>query len=166
MDTMVNAPGSGFINSAGARPGGGYTWTNATATGQMLASVVGNLGKDMRNDHPVGIPYAGGGYTKTTAPTATGIRVTCSTCVDKDFWEPARGATAAAWYLDATGGTASSRDKTDLTLYPDLVAETVRVECASCHDPHVERPSGATTQMSFMRMQNTNSSLCLACHNK
>jgi predicted CXXCH cytochrome family protein len=33
------------------------------------------------------------------------------------------------------------------------------VECASCHDPH-------STNQTFLRIANTGSAVCLACHNK
>ena len=33
------------------------------------------------------------------------------------------------------------------------------VECSSCHDPH-----GVTGTFSFLRISNTSSALCLACH--
>lgn len=52
-----------------------------------------------------------------------------------------------------------------------------KVECSSCHDPHVDygygidripsgSPTGDTTLTPFLRMSNAGSSLCLACHNK
>ena len=37
------------------------------------------------------------------------------------------------------------------------------VECASCHDPHVEETA---TRKTFLRIANTGSALCLTCHNK
>ena len=37
------------------------------------------------------------------------------------------------------------------------------VECASCHDPHVV---AVGDQVSFLRISNENSDLCLACHVK
>lgn len=46
-----------------------------------------------------------------------------------------------------------------------------RVECSSCHDPHVSYdqwaiPPGDESYRPFLIMPNTGSGLCLACHNK
>lgn len=78
-------------------------------------------------------------------------------------------------------GVAGTREKTDMILYTrtaDFVkdsdgngfAETIIsnavtepfVECASCHDPHqtVSQP------VQFLRIDNTGSNVCLACHTK
>ncbi len=47
---------------------------------------------------------------------------------------------------------------------------TSRVECSSCHDPHVDydfdSPTGQVEYTPFLIMPNTGSALCLACHNK
>lgn len=42
-----------------------------------------------------------------------------------------------------------------------------RVECSTCHDPHVEYDYASNTDYApFLIMPNTGSNLCLACHNK
>lgn len=44
-----------------------------------------------------------------------------------------------------------------------------RVECSSCHDPHVDYESGINNPKNydpFLIRPNTGSDLCLACHNK
>jgi len=44
-----------------------------------------------------------------------------------------------------------------------------RVECSSCHDPHVDYVTAALSQADyapFLITPNTGSALCLACHNK
>jgi predicted CXXCH cytochrome family protein len=41
-----------------------------------------------------------------------------------------------------------------------------RVECSSCHDPHVDYVTGNTAYTPFLIRPNTGSDLCLACHNK
>ena len=46
---------------------------------------------------------------------------------------------------------------------------TNRVECSSCHDPHVDYITAALNQADyapFLIRPNTGSGLCLACHNK
>lgn len=48
-------------------------------------------------------------------------------------------------------------------------AQTGRMECSSCHDPHVNynvAGGGNTALKPFLVMSNVGSALCLACHNK
>ena len=40
------------------------------------------------------------------------------------------------------------------------------VECGSCHDPHDGATTGGANSVSFLRVANTGSSLCLGCHDK
>jgi len=165
MDVMINAPGSGGYNASGARATVNndgvtpYTWTGAdTLTG--LPAV--GAGGDLTNDHPIGIQYAGGGYSDsdTTASAGTG---------DSDFNAASTGTVNGTnvWWVDVASGTvggtgfsgtAGTREKTDIQLYRR--GTEPYVECASCHDPH---QSDTNT---FLRIDNTGSAVCLACHNK
>jgi len=162
MDVMINAPGSGGYNAAGARLAGA-TWTAAVGASGIMPVTVANLGTDLSNDHPVGIQYCGGGWSAAT-PTASGAG---GTCKDPDFHAPATGTIggATAWWVDNTSvGTVGTRDKTDMILYARAPTSFVGnyqpfVECASCHDPHSSNPT-------FLRVQNTGSAVCLTCHNK
>jgi len=164
MDNMVNAPGSGSVALAG-------TWSGANQTGGKITGAFSNLGADLRNDHPIGIEYCGGGLTGSGA-TASG------TCADSDFV----GVTAAGgkvvstkiintkqvFWVDTTVGTAGTREKTDLALYTrDFAgaAGTPSVECASCHDPHVSK-TDVVADVNFMRVTTAGSAICLACHVK
>jgi mono/diheme cytochrome c family protein len=45
-------------------------------------------------------------------------------------------------------------------------ADGDRVECSSCHDPHVDYEIASPTYAPFLIMPNDGSKLCLACHNK
>ncbi|WP_206485972.1 cytochrome c3 family protein [Thalassotalea sp. G2M2-11] len=163
MDVMINQPGSGGYNAAGARLAG--TWTGAGVDGLMPAGIA-NLAKDLTNDHPIGIQYAGGGYTNAGG--------TPSTAADKDFKAPTKVTinSTPVWYVET--GKNAGREKTDLPLYTRnttdwqggaLAGENEPfVECASCHDPHVEDVAGSNP--TFLRIANTNSDVCLACHTK
>ncbi len=61
-------------------------------------------------------------------------------------------------------------------LHTVLAAETAgvqffggaaaRVECSSCHDPHVDYEVSSPTYYPFLIMPNDGSALCLACHDK
>lgn len=178
MNVMINQPGSGGYLSTGAALTG--IWT-----GFDKPQGIANLEKDLTNDHPIGIQYAGG---KKTGLPSTGLAV-ISEYNDQDF-VPSYGATInnkTVWWVDVPTytvngvggtGTASTRQKTDMQLYTRDVATSVGaggtsttggtamggnqpfVECASCHDPHV---SGTKT---FLRIDNTGSAVCLACHIK
>lgn len=156
MNTVINQPGSGGVNTAGAAIPGSWTGTNVTVGGQ-IAGGIALIGTDLQNDHPIGIEYAGGGLS-ASAGTAT----QAGTATDPDFFAPditVQNSTTL-WWLDVdTDGT---RDKDDILLYTRTTAGTSTpwVECASCHDPHSD------TNATFLRTANTGSAVCLACHNK
>lgn len=155
MDVVLNAPGSGGYNAAGAE-------LDAVNIGVMTGSPVPMLGPDLRNDHPVSIAYAGGACVGTTADCDPATALTG----DKDFRVAQFQAinSVDSWWVDTTSGTASQRDKTDMILYNRDFGGTPgpSVECGSCHDPH-----NATAQpVSFLRIANDNSDVCLACHIK
>ncbi|MEW5755236.1 MAG: cytochrome c3 family protein [Pseudomonadota bacterium] len=164
MDALINAPGSGGYSMSA--PDQAWTWaTGGTAdlTGR-LASGVANLGQDLRNDHPVGVQYAGGGATATNL----------SNFRDPDF-KPLLTSTIngnQVWWVDS-GTVTGSRDKSDMILYSrnDFPGATgvmqPSVECASCHDPHAgETASVSPPSVAFLRMSNAGSAVCLACHVK
>jgi predicted CXXCH cytochrome family protein len=161
MSTVINAPGSGNYNSAGFAMAGTWAGANQTA-GAISAGLITNIGKDLKNDHPIGIQYAGGGFY-SNAGVASGTKV------DTDFKDPQTATlnNSLVWWVDTTGGTAGTRQKTDMILYTRAGGTTGAnpgqdqpyVECASCHDPHSENQT-------FLRIANIGSAVCLACHTK
>lgn len=171
MDNVINAPGPGGFSAAGAGPSGlGFTWSSGTIAGRVDAegrmtnapTTASMLGTDLSNDHPIGITYCGGG-PNLSSPAAP--------CRDKDFVPPSRATINGnlVWWVDTAGGIANTREKSDMTLYSrDFNGTTApSVECGSCHDPHAESgtgtpPAGAT----FLRITNSGSAVCLACHVK
>lgn len=161
MDNMLNAPGSGGYDvTGGATSGLAYTWNaGAQTSGVMLGTALANLGSDLRNDHPIGIQYCGGGI---------GNQVPAGTCNDGDFVTPISASIGGTnvWWVETGGNT--TRAKTDMILFNrqflvnssgGAAGNYPSVECASCHDPH-------TTNTTFLRIANTGSAVCLACHNK
>lgn len=158
-------PGSGGFSATGALWAGTWAGANQDA-GKIKAGLITNIGTDLQNDHPIGIQYAGGGFT-TTSPTTRAAGVG-----DPDFVAPQSAVIGSSrvWWVDTAGGTGGTRQKTDLLLYArgpgaggggytgQTEAEPF-VECASCHDPH-------TSNATFLRIQNTASAVCLACHVK
>lgn len=157
MNTVINAPGSGF--GTGSIPG---TWT--TGSGNMGTGITnlndGTAG--LSNDHPIGIAYCA-----WSAVTGTGAAAVL-TCGDADFKAPSAGTAAGqtVFWLD-TNATVG-RQKNDIILYNRAfgTATGPSVECASCHDPHLEKYSDGTTARTFLRVANTGSKVCLSCHTK
>lgn len=150
MDAVLNQPGTG------ANPGN--IDAGVTMTG------VANLTQDLSNDHPIGVQYAGGG--------CGGVAGDCTAAnfQDEEFntaQQDTIGGTPV-WWVDAIGGTANARDKTDMILYTrtDFTDTTPQpsVECASCHDPH--NSTVVANQVQFLRTPNTGSAVCTTCHIK
>jgi len=103
------------------------------------------IGTDLRNDHPVGVVY----------PVSNGWGT--------DFKKPL-ALPGTVPFFDANGN--GTIDKGDIRLYAS--EGRLQVECGSCHDPHgVESAGvGSVFKPTFLRAFNTNSVLCLTCHDK
>ena len=164
MDVVINAPGSGGWDNSGTQE------IDPGAIGAMVPVPAGApipmLGSDLRDDHPISIEYAGGACTGVFADCDPAAQATG----DADF-EVAQYAsinTQDQWWVDvstvAVPGTPNVREKTDMLLYTRDFTGTngPSVECSSCHDPHesVKQP------VSFLRISNNNSDVCLSCHIK
>lgn len=169
MDNALNKPGSGgYTATTGSSIGG--TWTGSAT---MSGTPVPVLGTDLKNDHPIGIQYCGGGLTST----ADGVFAT-TTCNDADFVGTSTNANTL--YTNAvvktkfangspvfwveTGTVNTTRQKTDIALYTRSDVTGPSVECGSCHDPHVE--SKGSDNIMFMRVTTAGSAICLSCHVK
>ncbi len=132
---------------------------------------VANLGTDLRDDHPIGIEYCGGGLSGTTANATPGVAT--GACKDGDFKQPFSGTINAqpVWWVE-TGTSDSLRTRTDIILYnrPFTGGTGPGVECASCHDPHVSQgqagPNSQVAGATFLRVSNNGSAVCLSCHTK
>lgn len=166
MDNMINAPGAGGYNAAGDRPSG-WTWQGVAADGLMPAGVT-NLGLDLRNDHPIGIQYCGGGLSGS-GTTLSG------SCGDGDFINGTADGSGRlvktatinsnqVFWVEVNG--TAGRQKDDIALYTRTFTAGAgpSVECASCHDPHVE--AKGSDGIAFMRVTTSGSQICLSCHVK
>jgi predicted CXXCH cytochrome family protein len=164
MDNMLNSPGSGgYSATGGGSSGTNFTWagTDVDANGFMINSgtSLAMLGKDLSNDHPIGMQYCGGGPRQGAAATA---------CGDADFNAPTSGSIGGQEVFWINTNTTAGRQKDDLPLFNRNFAVNgalpagvyPSVECASCHDPH------SATNATFLRISNASSAVCLACHNK
>ncbi len=160
LDLVLNAPtvaqGTYRYDAAGANLGAGVTMVDFVAGDPLKAGApVPVLGQDLRDDHPVGVQYAGGGLLWADI---TGGNTVANAANDKLFNEPS-WSNNRLWIgtVAETGTEGSSR----LPLYNGtLLGLGPMVECATCHNPHV------TANGSFLRMSNVGSALCLACHIK
>jgi len=173
MDNILNAPGSGgYTTDGGSTNGLGYTWsTGGTVDSNgLLTAGITQIGKDLQDDHPIGVQYAGGGYKST---------VTAGPGADADF--VAAQYSNNRWWVDNTtmqgnGSTAATLDKWDFKLYTRTDAgagfaneDEPFVECGSCHDPHMETDTFLRIDASViggMTNSNDGSAVCLACHTK
>jgi predicted CXXCH cytochrome family protein len=155
MSSVINAPGSGTSGDAAWQAG---TWAGANQTTGKISSFA-NLGTDLRNDHPIGVQYGGGGLNMSSPNGVT---------ADPDFKSASTAVVNGnrVWWVD-TGTANGTRQKTDMILYTrsadrgyngQAEAEPF-VECASCHDPH-------SNNVTFLRIENTGSAVCLSCHTK
>ncbi|MBI5659058.1 MAG: cytochrome c3 family protein [Nitrosomonadales bacterium] len=155
MDNMINKPSTGTPSSAGYNATGSRlagTWyagtedaeaSGNTANGALNAKIYMELGTDLSNDHPVGIPYCGGGQTGLGN----------SGCADGDFNAVTQGANSTSFTV---GSDAVVKNR--MRLYN--TAGGLSVECGSCHDPH------NSEQKTFLRISNSGSAVCLTCHAK
>ena len=170
VDAVLNAPGAGMgsgqIDAATFGANMSDYLANAGGTGPFTPVPV--IGTDLRNDHPVSIQYAGGGLVAGgTVGLQTGF---ADNGFNAAYYDTING--FDAWWVDTAGGTAGQREKTDVILYTRADAingsgETEPfVECASCHDPHNSSTEIVGEQVSFLRVSNQSSDLCLTCHDK
>ncbi len=169
MDNIINAPGPGGYSATGGGANGlAWSWNalggRVDADGKLVnaADTLAMLGTDLKNDHPIGVQYCGGGQNTTTPSGA---------CVDTDFVAPTNTSIngTRVWWVDTGTGTTGTREKTDMMLYNrDFGTGTTvsgpSVECATCHDPHAEPKSSG--QVAFMRVSTAGSAICLSCHVK
>ena len=164
MNTVINAPSSS--SNYFYDPDGNQSYGTASAEGYKIADNIARIGDDLRNDHPVAVPYAGGGWSTLKTYTTAGQATFSADAKDPDFVLPHKDTIGGEvkWWIEEVGvGGDDKRTKTDLVLYNRVggAGGVAYVECATCHDPH------AGESQSFLRMgSNDNSQVCLACHIK
>lgn len=166
IDAILNMPGSGMYSSDPSDTAHLDSWGDPVATHATLSNctichdkdgplvgtpdftvfVIGDLGStnDLRNDHPVGVLLPDTAKFDFNQPDAVDGTLT--------FYD---------------SGTLNGRaDKNEIRFYDS--GDGFEVECASCHDPHGVESAGAGSVYidSFLRVDNTGSALCLACHDK
>ncbi len=96
-------------------------------------------GTSLQGNHPIGVPYPYNNQASTYNGAPTGVT---------DFSTYVGAPTGVRLYTDGGGGT--------VTVGP--TAGSTGIECGSCHDAHND------TNGNFLRVDNTASALCTACH--
>ena len=161
MNVMINQPGSNGYVAAGSAMSGNWTGSGTL----NVANSITSMGKDLQNDHPIGIQY-GGGMPGTSQPYPKS-NIASGAFKDADF----KGIQYSfmndkdVWWVDTGTAGGGTREKTDMQLYTrtawtGTTGNQALVECASCHDPH------SSANATFLRISNANSAVCLACHIK
>lgn len=173
MNVVINSPGSGTAGTVGigTGTGGAGKFGEFTAMSEVSGEMI-YLATDLRNDHPISIQYAGKSSFNPTGNDLDFASAQSTTVNGQTVWYVEAGTTATI--NNTVAGTIGGvgMQKNDLKLYTRGGAADASfntgitggaqpfVECASCHDPHVE----ATT---FLRMgDNNGSKVCLTCHTK
>jgi hypothetical protein len=150
MNQLRNRPGSGF----GTNPANGGD-TKITSDGSGGAATATLIGTDLSNDHPVSMVYA-------DAKSPGLGTVTLGEDLHTSGFRPAV-TTSGRTVVDGTAvaGTAPATG-IKLPLY------NLKVECASCHDPHEARTKSIVDpkQVWFLRASNDGSAVCRTCHLK
>ena len=138
-----------------------YTFKNGvnTVTNMAGASPPGpasaDIGTDLTNDHPISFTF--------DAALAT---LKGSTLRDPTTALTNVGTTGALVILRA-GTTAANTIATQMLFTKPGAAVQNQLECASCHEPHIQGVvTSAASNYPFLIKSNQNSNLCLTCHNK
>ena len=127
----------------------GQTFPIATsANGQTDTEIVGTAGASKRIGGAPGNEQ-GTGQLGDDHPISFSYR---------DVWNEYVG-NSKAGLVDPDSGTFLGSDVR-------LFGANERVECSSCHDPHVDYKVASPDHAPFLVMSNTGSALCLVCHDK
>lgn len=104
----------------------------------------GDLGTDLSNDHPVGLSVV---YKEEYKPGGSHYA-----------YKPMASVKAAGirFVVQSTTRTYTNQSGVEVT------ANNESISCISCHDVH----NGAGFTTGLLRMDNTGSAMCLACHDK
>jgi len=171
LDSWPGPGPTGLHMALGTGPGNGCQLCH-TPTGIAPDWGLFALGKDLTNDHPIGVVF----------PAATGPAV--------DWKEPSDTTADGRirYFEDAVGGSGSPSTNNNNKLNTNEIrlydsGDGFEVECASCHDPHGVPSDGSSPfagswstpglgrtgvmfNNSFLRISNSDSDVCLTCHDK
>lgn len=110
----------------------------------------GQVANDLTNDHPVGFKAV---YNENAGQNAAGTG---------HYRYKPRANAAAAGIRFVTSTTAVAPGTVDRVTGQTVTGNLPSISCVSCHDVH----NGAGFTDGLLRMDNTASKMCLACHDK
>lgn len=148
----------GSVSVLAGNSGGNSIAMSGTDVGGIISAGSGkttgftrNLGTDLSNDHPISFTY------DTSLATADG---------------------ELRFPPFSTGGTLVTGNRFPGGVKPLVPLDDSKVQCASCHDPHI-RDTSETANIKFLRLNrfqklspsgsaftSSNDIICLACHDK
>ena len=172
----------GSVNVINGKPGANITgkpgdiipFSNATSDGRMpgglhteLSGFTRNLGMDLSNDHPISFTY---NAALATADGELNTPPTKSTVAGK------AGQVIVGDRNNASQAGVSAETRS--LSRPLLPLEEGKVQCTTCHDPHIREDTPGAPSIKFLRLNRLQSTaptgtfnedsdqFCLACHNK
>jgi len=149
LDQAVSAPPSSYTFKNGATVVTDMTGASPPGPGSAT------IGTDLTNDHPISFTFDAA--LATLKGTTLRDPTTALTNV---------GTTGALVILRA-GTVAANTIATQMLFTKPGAAVQNQLECASCHEPHMQGTvTSAASNYPFLIKSNQNSNLCLTCHNK
>ena len=145
-----------MIDADNAKPAIGYTFS---AANMAVASPAGagsaNLTTDLTNDHPISFTY------DAALASLKGITLNDPTIT------PTNTGTTGALVILRAGNLGPNNTIAAQMLFTKVGASAAtQLECASCHEPHMQGDLTAASNYPFLIKSNQGSKLCLTCHNK
>lgn len=160
--------GSVAVDSYGAggtvTTGTHFIGTTNDSNGQSTAGFQVGGGGDLSHDHPVGVQYPGLSADGKTWVAARGFKD--PTKFNKNTYYSAiqnpDGTYVTANYVNSGGTSIAAVGGASISFASTTVSGVTYsnvVGCGACHTPH-------TNTYNFLHVPNTNSQLCLTCHDK
>ena len=139
--------------------------TNDSSGNSTAGYVVGGGTGDLTHDHPIGVVYPGlspaGTWTKGSFRFKDPTRFNSSRYDSADQSGAVPGTPNTTTYVNNAGVAISAVGGGSVALEKQSPTDTVGtvIGCVACHTPH-------TNTYNFLRIPNTNSQMCLTCHDK
>jgi predicted CXXCH cytochrome family protein len=124
--------------------------------GNSTAGFVVGGGGDLTHDHPVGLTYPGLSADGKTWTTSSGFKDPTK-FTSKSYYTSTQnpdGSYVTASYVNDSGASISAVGGSVISLQNGNV-----IGCVACHTPH-------NNEYNFLHIPNTNSQLCLTCHDR
>jgi len=154
IDLDAALPVGGILPSSYTFKAGATVVTNMTGASAPGAGSA-TIGTDLTNDHPISFTY------DAALATLKGTTLNDPTTALVD------NGTSGALVILRAGTVASKTIATQMLFNKPGTTVQNQLECASCHEPHLQGVvADATSNYPFLIKSNQKSNLCLTCHNK